>query len=89
VGSARMQLVIADRYMPVLSGVKLFWSMQPDPILKEIPFVIISIEDNRETIEDAAKLGIRHYLVKPLNAEIFDTKIDEFLLQLVTEKLNE
>jgi two-component system chemotaxis response regulator CheY len=81
--SARMQLVIADRYMPVLNGVELFCSMQTDPTLKGTPFVMITMEDNRARIEDAAKLGICHYLVKPFNAEMFDTKVHEVLLQPV------
>ena len=87
--SARMRLVIANRYMPVLNGLKLFCGMQTDPTLKGIPFVMINMDDNRETIDDAAKLGVRHYLVKSFNAEIFDTKAHEILLQPVTEILSE
>ena len=79
--SARMQLVIADRYMPVMNGVELFCGMQADSSLKDMPFVMITIEDDRAKIEDAATLGIRHYLVKPFNAEMFDVKINEVLLQ--------
>jgi two-component system, chemotaxis family, chemotaxis protein CheY len=87
--SARMQLIIADRYMPVLNGLELFCGMQADLTLKDLPFVMITMEDNREKIEDAAKLGIRHYLVKPFNAEMFDAKIHEVLLQPVPETLSE
>lgn len=76
--SARMQLVVADRYMPVLNGLELFCGMQTDPTLKDIPFVMITMEDNRSKIDEAAKLGIHHYLVKPFNAEMFDTKVHEF-----------
>ncbi len=83
--SARMQLVIADRYMPVLNGLELFCGMQTDRILKDIPFVMITMEDNRARIDDAAKLGIRHYLAKPFNAEMFDTKVHEVLFQPTSE----
>ncbi len=87
--SARMQLVIADRYMPVLNGLELFCGMQTDPTLKDIPFVMITMEDNRAKMDDAAKLGICHYLVKPFNAEMFDTKVNEVLRQFVSEILSE
>jgi two-component system, chemotaxis family, chemotaxis protein CheY len=87
--SARMQLVIADRYMPVLNGLELFCGIQSDPALKDIPFVMITIEDNRARIEDAAKLGICHYLVKPFNAKVFDAKVHEVLFQPVPETLSE
>jgi response regulator of citrate/malate metabolism len=75
--------------MPVLNGLNLLCGMQTDPTLKGIPFVRINMDDNRETINDAAKLGVRHYLVKSFNAETFDTKAHEVLLQPVTEILSE
>jgi two-component system chemotaxis response regulator CheY len=84
-----MRLVIANRYMPILNRLELFFGMQTNPNLKGIPFVMINMDDNRETIDDAAKLGVRHYLVKSFNAEIFDTKAHEFLLQPVAEILSE
>jgi PleD family two-component response regulator len=87
--SVRMRLVIANRYMPVLNVLKLFCGMQTDPTLKGIPFVMINMDDNRETIDDTEKLGVRHYLVKLFNAKIFDTKAHEVLLQPVTEILSE
>ena len=75
--------------MLVLNGLKLFCVMQTDPTLKGIPFVMINMDDNRETIDDPAKLGVRHYMVKSFNVEIFDTKAREVLLQPVTEILSE
>ena len=84
-----MRLVIANRYMPVLNGLKLFCGMQTDPTLKGIPFVMINMNNNRETIDDAAKRGVRNYLVKSFNAEIFDTKAHEILHQPVPEILSE
>ena len=87
--SAKMQLVIADRYMPVMNGIELFCGMQVDPNMKNTPFIMITMEDNFEKMEDAAKQGIQHYLVKPFNAEKFDSKIHEVLLQPVSKTLCE
>ena len=50
---------------------------------------MINMDDHRETIDDAAKLSVRHYLVKSFNGEIFETKAHEILLQPVTEILSE
>ena len=41
--SAKMQLVIADRYMPTLNGLELFCGMQTDPDLKDTPFIMITM----------------------------------------------
>ncbi len=77
--SARMDLIIADRYMPKLNGLELFCSIQMDPLLKDTPFIMITVEDDKTKIEDAQKQGTQHYLVKPFNAETFDNKIQEVL----------
>ena len=76
--SGRMQLVIADRYMPRLNGLELFCSIQMDQRLKDTPFIMITMENDETKIEDALKQGI---LVKPFNAEVFDDKIQEVLQQ--------
>ena len=77
--STRMDLIIADRYMPKLNGLELFCSIQMGPLLKDTPFIMITVEDDKTKIEDAQKQGIQHYLVKPFNAETFDNKIQEVL----------
>ena len=50
---------------------------------------MINMGDNREIIDNAAKLRVRYYLIKPFNAEIFDTKVHKIFLQPVTEILSE
>ena len=72
-------LIIADRYMPKLNGLELFCSIQMVPLLKDTPFIMITVGDDKTKIEDAQKQGIQHYLVKPFNAETFDNKIQEVL----------
>jgi two-component system, chemotaxis family, chemotaxis protein CheY len=84
----RMQLVIADRYMPRLNGLELFCSIQTEKIMKDTPFMMITAEDDKTKIEDAVKLGICHYLVKPFNANMFDDKIHQVLLQPTVESPN-
>ena len=51
--SGRMQLVIADRYMPRLNGLELFCSIQMDQRLKDTPFIMITMENDETKIEDA------------------------------------
>jgi two-component system chemotaxis response regulator CheY len=84
-----MQLVIADRYMPKLNGLELFCSIQADQLLKDTPFMMITIEDENSKIEDALNLGIHHYLIKPFNAQTFDDKIREVFQQPISETIND
>jgi len=85
--SGKMQLVIADRYMPRLNGLELFCSIQNDKMLKDNPFMMITLEDDSSKVEDALALGVRHYLVKPFNAQMFDDKIHQVMLQPTVESL--
>ena len=84
-----MRLVIANRYMPVLNGLKLFWGMQTDPTLKGIPFVMINMDDNRETIDYAAKLGVAIIWLNHSMLKYLIQKPMNFLLQPVIEILSE
>jgi two-component system, chemotaxis family, chemotaxis protein CheY len=86
--SGKMQLVIADRYMPKLNGLELFCSIQMDKALKDTPFMMITMEDDNAKIEDALNLGIRHYLVKPFNAQTFDDKIQQVLHQPTVDSID-
>lgn len=83
--SARMQLILADRYMPKMNGLELFCRIQEDQNLKDTPFIMITIEDCRSKIADASELGVQHYLVKPFNSKVFDKKVAEILQQPTTE----
>ena len=78
--TARMDLVIADRYMPKMNGLELFCHLQANLNTQDIPFIMITMEDCEIKIKDAQELGIKHYLVKPFGADMFDSKIKQVLL---------
>ena len=63
--------------------------MQNLPGLKDIPFIMVTMEDEKGKIEDVRNLGICNYLVKPFNADMFDAKIHEVLLQPVNDLAGE
>jgi len=50
--------------------------------------MMITLEDDKSKVEDALDLGIRHYLVKPFNAQMFDDKIHQVMLQPAAESLD-
>ena len=83
--AGKMQLVIADRYMPRLNGLELFCGIQADKVMKDTPFIMITAEGDRTKINDASNLGICHYLAKPFNAQVFDEKVHHVLFQPTSE----
>ncbi|KMP11671.1 hypothetical protein UR09_02720 [Candidatus Nitromaritima sp. SCGC AAA799-A02] len=68
-------LIIADRYMPGIGGIDFFKSMQEDDALKNIPFLMITMESDSAKMQEARDAGIQNYLVKPISAEGFEKMV--------------
>ena len=83
-------LILSDIDMPEMSGIELCNNVRIDPKLKAIPFVIMSVNDNRATMRQLLERGVSAYLVKPFNMEQMVITIEKLLsdhyLLLLKEK---
>jgi uncharacterized protein (TIGR02266 family) len=61
----RVDLVITDVYMPVMDGLKLLRRIREDPLLAEMPVIVISSGSADEDAR-AAELGAQFFLRKPV-----------------------
>jgi two-component system chemotaxis response regulator CheY len=74
-------LIISDINMPKMDGIQLLKSLRENENekLKLIPFIIVSAEVEKKTMEKAKEAGVSAYLNKPLNLseleEIFKNKL--------------
>lgn len=75
----KVDIIIADWNMPNLNGVGFFQSLKKDPALKKIPFLMTSVEGEKEKIAEAIQAGIRNYIIKPVYAETLNIKISQML----------
>jgi two-component system, chemotaxis family, chemotaxis protein CheY len=66
----KVDLVISDWEIPNMDGVELFGKLKSNPIYDSIPFIPLTTKDEKEKIILAAKAGITHYLLKPLDKKI-------------------
>ena len=67
-------LVITDRNMPIMDGLKLVSMVRNDPRYKEVPIVVITTEGAVEDRERALSLGANEYITKPIQTTtILDT----------------
>ncbi len=57
-------LVLLDISMPVLDGISVLRAMHRDPALVNIPVILLTALTDKKYIIEAAKLGIRNYLLK-------------------------
>ncbi len=80
------KFVVSDWNMPVMEGIELLRHVRSDPQLKDIPFLMVTAEAEKEKVIEAIKLGVDNYIVKPFTGEILKEKIEK-IAQKRTELL--
>ncbi|AZZ36979.1 response regulator [Bdellovibrio sp. qaytius] len=69
------QCIVSDWNMPNMTGLELLKACKADPKLKDIPFMLVTAESEKEQIIEAAKAGVSEYVVKPFNAATLKEKL--------------
>lgn len=69
------QLVISDWNMPKLKGLELLKKVRASQEFKDLPFVLLTSEAEREQVTEAVLSGVSQYVVKPFSAKIFEDKL--------------
>ena len=67
--------------MTEMDGISLFQSMQQEPVLTEIPVLLISGVTTEKFVTQALMIGVQSTLIKPFHAEQLDQKIQSLLNQ--------
>ncbi|MCB9851334.1 MAG: response regulator, partial [Phycisphaerales bacterium] len=57
-------IVLLDAAMPVMDGVVCAQHMRNDPQLREIPIIMLTAISDRDVIANAARAGVRNYMLK-------------------------
>ncbi|WP_461209799.1 response regulator [Desulfocurvus sp. DL9XJH121] len=65
----RPDVIISDIDMPVMNGVQFCMRVLADPELENIPFLIMSADDDSALVRRMYQLGAAAYLVKPFGME--------------------
>ena len=77
--SEKVDLIISDLYMPNMTGLELYTQIKENKDLNQIPFLMISAESSKTKITEAMMLGVRNYIIKPIDAENMIAKIKRLL----------
>ncbi|MFN8790882.1 MAG: response regulator [Bdellovibrionales bacterium] len=70
-----VQLVISDWNMPKLKGLELLKKVRASAEFKDLPFVLLTSEAEREQVTEAVLSGVSQYIVKPFSGKIFEDKL--------------
>lgn len=62
-----IDLIVCDWVMPNMSGLDLFKTIQKEDKYKNIPFILLTGNDQKDSITEALQAGIKNYIVKPFN----------------------
>lgn len=73
----KIDFVIADWNMPNMTGLDLLKAMRSDEALRDIPFLMVTAEANKDNIIEAVQSGVSNYIVKPFTPETLKEKIEQ------------
>ena len=84
--TGKYDFIVSDWNMPEMTGIDLLRKVRADPNLKDMPFMLITAEQKRSQILDAAQAGVDGYIVKPFTAATLKEKIDKIAERKSLEK---
>jgi len=77
--SEQPDLILLDLMMPVMDGFQVLAKVKDDPMLRDIPIIIVSAEQDSKSVVKGIKQGAEDYLTKPVDTDQFVKKVKEFL----------
>jgi two-component system chemotaxis response regulator CheY len=63
--------------MPGMQGIDLLRAVRADPKLASLPVLMVTAEQKKEQIIEAAKAGVNGYIVKPFTAATLKEKLEK------------
>ena len=77
--SEKVDIVITDWNMPVMSGLELVTAMRGNPTLKQTPVLMVTTVAEKDEIVKAMQAGVTNYVVKPFDAATLKGKLDRII----------
>ncbi|RPH86806.1 MAG: response regulator [Desulfobacteraceae bacterium] len=73
--SQSVDFIISDWNMPRLSGIELLKAVRTSEEWKDLPFLMVTAEGQKENVIEAVKAKVSNYIVKPFTPETLAEKI--------------
>ena len=82
--SGNFDLLVTDWNMPGMQGIDLLKAVRADDneSLKNIPVLMVTAEQKKEQIVEAAQAGVNGYVVKPFTALILKEKLEKIFARI-------
>ena len=72
-----IEFLVTDWNMPGMQGIDLLKAVRADEKMASMPVLMVTAEQKREQIIEAAQAGVNGYIVKPFTAATLKEKIDK------------
>lgn len=74
--------VVTDWNMPNMQGIDLLRAIRSDAQLRHLPVLMVTAENKKENILEAAQAGVNGYIVKPFTADVLKEKLEVIFKRL-------
>ncbi len=68
-GREKPDLIILDITMPVMTGTEMLEKLKADPMLRDVPIIMLTAESGKDNVMKIVKMGIKDYMVKPFKGD--------------------
>ena len=75
----KMDLIISDWQMPDMDGLELYKVAKREGLLDQVPFLMVSSENERDRITEALQAGLSDYILKPVSFTTLRDKVEKLL----------
>lgn len=77
--SQKVHLVISDWNMPKMTGLELLKWVRANEKTRDLPFLMVTAEAQKENIMEAVKARVSNYIVKPFTAAVLSERLEKIL----------
>ena len=75
----KVDLIISDWNMPKMTGLELLKWVRSNEDTKDLPFLMVTAEAQKENVIEAVKAKVSNYIVKPFTAQTLAEKLEKIL----------
>lgn len=75
----KVDLIISDWNMPKMTGLELLKWVRSNEDTKDIPFLMVTAEAQKENVIEAVKAKVSNYIVKPFTAQTLAEKLEKIV----------
>lgn len=77
--NGKVDLIFCDWNMPNMTGIDFLKYVRSENDLKDLPFIMVTAEGQKENVIAAVDAGVSNYIIKPFTADTIKEKLSKVL----------